>query len=313
MMRFLANRALAVLLFPPISIAMAWASPDPRLLSLVPPGAQIVAGMSIPMLRGRPDGFLLMSPEDLVDRRDFISLVAVDDSLIIDQMLFAAGGSDTSKLREHSLLMSGHFDQTRIFKAALENGASVTEFRGIRVLVQQPFSRERGTFKDLRWLAVIDSTVALFGTIPSVQQELDRHLAGSAADPSLMQKLARLCPDDATWSVFGTVKGNDEVEHALGSLDPLLANLVHDGDSFQFGVRYRRKVEVEYEITSPSSASAQANSSSLPQSPIGGNLKGSSPLPHQALTGDRVPVRGLVKVAMTRYNAWLAQVARPAG
>jgi hypothetical protein len=298
-----ANRALAMLLFPLISVGMTWAAPDPRLLSLIPPGAQIVAGVSNPMLLGRPDSFLLVSPNNVVDRRDFISLAGVDDSLIISQVIFAAGGSDTSKWGEHSLLMSGHFDQKRIFKAALQNGASVGEFRGIRVLVQQPLARELGTFKDVRWLAVIDSTVALFGTVSSVQQELDRQLAGSAVDPSLMQKLARLRADDATWSVLGTVERNDEVKHALGSLDPILASLVHDGDSVQFGVRYGRKVEVEYEITSPSSASAPANSL------IGGSLKGSSLLPHEMTVGS-ASVRGVVKVGMTRYKAWLAEVAR---
>jgi hypothetical protein len=312
MRRFHANRPLAMLLFPLISVAVTWASPDPRLLSLVPPGAQIVAGLSNPMLLSGETGFLLMSPNNVVDRRDFISLVGVDDSVVVHQMIFAAGGSDTSKLGEHSLLMSGHLDQKRIFKAALENGASVTEFRGIQVLVQQPLARERSTFKDVRWLAVIDSTVALFGTISSVQQELDRHLAGSAVDPSLMQKLARLRRDDATWSVLGTVKCNDAVKHALGSLNPILANLVHEGDSLQFGVRYGRKVEVEYEITSPSSASAHANSDSLTQSLMGGNLKGSSLLPHHDITGDSASVRGVVKVAMTRYKAWVVGFVIPA-
>jgi hypothetical protein len=46
MRRFHANRNLAMLLFPLISVAMTWASPDPKLLSLVPPGTQIVAGMT---------------------------------------------------------------------------------------------------------------------------------------------------------------------------------------------------------------------------------------------------------------------------
>jgi hypothetical protein len=312
MRRLRGNRTLAMLLFLPISAAVTWASPDPRLLSLVPPGTQIVAGVSNPMLHGRTDGFLLMSCEDVVDHRDFISLVGVDDSLIINQMLFAAGGSDTSKSGEHSLLMSGHFDQTRIFKAALDNGASVSEFSGIRVLVQQPLAREVGTFKDVRWLALIDSTVALFGTIYSVQQELNRLLAGSAADPSLMQKLARLRPDDATWSILGTVKRNDQVKHALSSLAPTLANLVHDGDSVQFGVRYGKKVEVEYEITSPSSASTQATPNSLTQSLIGANLERSLLPPHQDMTADSASVRGVVKVAMTRYKAWLVEVAQPA-
>jgi len=312
MKRFHANRTLAMLLFSLISVAMTWASPDPKLLSLVPPGTQIVAGVSNPMLHGRTDGFLLMSDEDVVDHRDFISLTGVDDSLIIDQMLFVAGGGDTSESREHGLLMCGHFDQARIFKAALENGAGVSEFRGIRVLVQRPLGRELGTFKGVRWLALIDSTLALFGTISSVQQELDRHLAGSAVDPALMQKLARLRPDDATWSVLGAVQPNDQVKHVLGSLDPTLSNLVQDGDSVQFGVRYGKQVEVEYEITSPSSASAQANLNSLTHSPIGGNLKGSLLLPHQDMTGDSASVRGVVNVAMTRYKAWLVEVAQPA-
>src|SRR5271170_2072066 len=310
MRRFHTNRNLAMLLFPLISVAMTWASPDPKLLSLVPPGTQLVAGMTNQLPRGRPDGFLLVRECNLVDRSDFLSLVGVDDSMIIHQIVFAAGGSDPSTLGEHSLLVSGHFDQKRIFRAAVENGARLSEFRGIRVLVQKPLPRDLGTLKDVRWLAVIDSTVALFGTISSVQQELDRQLAGSAVDPSLMHKLARLRRDDATWSVIRTVERNDQVRHALGSLDPILANLIHDGDSFQFGVRYGRKVEVEYEIKSSSSAPAQANSNSLTRTLVGGNLTGSSLLPLQDMTGDSAPLRGVVKVAMTRYTAWLDEVAR---
>jgi hypothetical protein len=246
----------------------------------------------------------------VVDRSDFISLAGVDDSMIIHQMIFAAGGSDTSKMGEHSLLISGHFDQERIFKAAVENGATVSEFRGFRVLIQHPFERELGTFKDVRWLAVIDSNVALFGTRFSVQQELDRHLARSAVDLSLMQKLERLRRDDATWSVLSMFRFDDEIEHALGSLDPMLAQLVHAGTSFLFGVRYGRKIEVEYEGTAPSSKSAQMIVNSPAESLVAGNLKGPLLLPHPGLTGEHASVRGVIKVAMDRYAAWLGESAR---
>jgi hypothetical protein len=47
--------------------------------------------------------------------------------MIIRQVIFVAGGSDV----EHSILMSGHFDQTRIFKTAVNNGAAVSEYKGI--------------------------------------------------------------------------------------------------------------------------------------------------------------------------------------
>jgi hypothetical protein len=312
MKQFNGSRTLAILLFPLISVEMlSAASPDSRILSLVPPGAHLVAGVSNPRPTGRPDGFLLMSRNNLLDRRDFISLAGVDDSMIIHQMIFAAGGSETSKLGEHSVLMSGHFDQKRIFKAAVENGATVTEFRGFQVLVQHPFERELGTFKDVRWLAVIDSSVALFGTRLSVQQELERHLAGSPVDPPLMQKLARLRRDDATWSIIEVFRCNDEIERALGSLDPILAKLLHDGNSFLLGIRYGRKVEVEYEGTVLSSVSAPAISNSSMQFLTGANPKGSSLLPGiEHLAEDRASVRGVVKVAMTRYAAWLEQFAR---
>jgi hypothetical protein len=252
-----------------------------------------------------------MSHNNLIDRRDFFSLAGVDDSMMIHQMIFAAGGSDTSNSAEHSVLMSGHFDQTRIFKAAVQNGATVTEFRGFQVLVQHPFERELGTFKDVRWLAVIDSSVALFGTRLSVQQELERHLAGSPVDPSLMQKVARMRRDDATWSILEVFRRNDEIEHALGSLDPILAKLLHDGKSFQLGIRYGRKVEVEYAGTVPSSVSAPAISNSSLQFLTGEDRKGSSLLPGiEHLAEDRAFVRGVVKIEMTRYAAWMAQFAR---
>jgi hypothetical protein len=125
-----------------------------------------------------------------------------------------------------------------------------------------------------------------------------------------MQRLARLRPDDATWSVLGMFKFDEEIAHALGSLDPVLANLVHAGTSFLFGVHYGRKIEVEYEGTVPTSESAHTLAHSPIESLVAGNLKGSSLLPHPDLTSERGSVRGVIKVATDRYAAWLAQVDR---
>ena len=306
-------RTLAMLFFPLIAVEMVWAAPpDPKLLSLVPPDTQLVAGACNQAHPGAPESFLLTGRYNLIDRRDFTSLAGVDDSMVIRQMIFAAGGSDPSTWEEHSILASGRFDQARIFKAAVSNGATVTEFKGFRVLVQQPFERELGSFKDVRWLAVIDSRVALFGTRFSVQQELDRYLDRSAVDPLLMQKVSRLRPDDATWSVLGRFDVDDELERAFGSLDPVLANLLHDRNSFQFGVRYRRKVEVEYEVTVPSGAPAQLISKFSTRSLVPVNSNGSSLLPRQGLAADRASVHGVVKVTTTRYAAWLAECAQAA-
>jgi len=307
MKRFHGIRTLAMLFFPLIAVGIVSAAPvDPKLLSLVPPGTQLVAGVSYQTLTGHPVSFVVTGHKNLVDRCDFISLAGVDDSKVIRQMIFAAGGSDSSTSGEHSILVSGRFDQARIFNAAVSNGATVTEFRGFRVLVQQPFERELGTFKDVRWLAVIESKVALFGTKSSVQQELDRYSARSAVDPLLMQKVSSLRADNATWSVLEMFDVDNGVEQVFASLDPVLANLIHDRKSFQFGVRYGKKVELEYDVSIPSAAPAQSISDFSGQSLVAGNRNGSSP------AGNGSSAHGVVKITIAQYRAWLAECAQAA-
>jgi hypothetical protein len=292
-------RTLAMLFFPLIAVEMASAAPpDVKLLSLVPPGTQLVAGASNQRHSGVPESFILTGRYNLIDRRDFLSLAGVDDSMRIGQMVFAAGGSDPRRWGEHSILVSGIFNQERIFKAAVQNGATVTEFKGVRVLVQQPFARELDTIKDVRWLAVLDSKVALFGTSMSVEDELGRYLDRSETDPSLAQKVSRLRADNATWSVLGAFDVDVELEHVFSSLDPVLANLIHDRKSFQFGVRYGRKVELEYDAIAPTNAPAQ---------PIS-NFSGQSLLPRQ----DPAGVHGVLKFNPAQYKAWLEECSRAA-
>ena len=161
------GNVLLTALLPFFAVASASAvTPDPKLLSLVPPTAQIVAGMNAPSVSGQPDSFLLITRNNTVDLLDFFALSGVDDSRVIQQIMMVAVEDRTNSLAEHSLLASGRFDQKRIFKAAAQNGATFNDFKGIRVLVVPPFGRDQATFREVRWLAVIDSSIALFGPSP---------------------------------------------------------------------------------------------------------------------------------------------------
>src|SRR5215472_9789622 len=129
-----------VLFFPLVLIGIAGAaSPDPRILSLVPPEAQLVAGISASSVQDQPDNFVLMTHNNRVDLGDFFALIGADSSRTIHQMVFVAMASDSGRLNEHSLLVSGNFDQPQIFKSAAEGGAVQTSYRGIPVLEIQPF------------------------------------------------------------------------------------------------------------------------------------------------------------------------------
>jgi hypothetical protein len=242
-----------------------------------------------------------------MDLNDFMALSGADDSRVIEQVIMVASDGGGA-LAEHSLLASGHFDQGLIYRSAYKSGAgaNATRYRGILVLAMQPFARERDSFHDVRWLAVMDSKLALFGTMDIVQQELDRYMAHSVADPALERRLAHLRRDDATWCVATLPDHNSEIKAVFKMLDARLAELLRAGDTIQFGVRYGRQVEFEYEVGLASRPDAESVQASL-QPPVTGPKEPSS-LPVADLMSVDDGVRGVLKVSKERYEAWKAEV-----
>jgi hypothetical protein len=298
------RRALALLPILCAAIASA-APPDPRLLSLVPGSPQLIAGISS---SSRESHFLLMTRNNEVDFQDFLALSGVDDARLIHQVILVAAIAVSGR-PEHSLLASGHFDQARIFTAAVQNGAGVDEYRGIQLLVLQPFARERAELKDVRSLAILGSDVVLFGSPASVQEEMDRYIARNAPDPSLTQRLAHLHGDDETWCVVENFVHNSDIHGALGLLDTTLASLTDDGDVVLFGIHLGRRVRFEYEITRASGGSSQPIFARLVRSLAGEGIKDSSLLPVSEGTGDGRSERGELQVSRARYETWIQEVS----
>ena len=48
-------------------------SPNPKLLSLVPPAARVIAGMKAPSSDVQPKSFMLVTPNNSIDLVDFIA------------------------------------------------------------------------------------------------------------------------------------------------------------------------------------------------------------------------------------------------
>jgi hypothetical protein len=308
MRRFRFGEVVLAVLFPFFTIAPTSAvMPDAKLLSLVPPKAQSVAGMIAPRRSTEPSSFLLITHNNLTDLNDFMALSGADDSRVIEQVIMVASDGGGA-LAEHSLLASGHFDQGLLYRSAYGSGAGANEtrYRGIPVLAMQPFARERDSFHDVRWLAVMDSKLALFGTIAIVQQQLDRYMAHSVADPALERRLAHLRRNDATWCVATLPGHNSEIEAVFKMLDARLAELLRAGDTIEFGVRYGRQVEFEYEVGLASRRDAKLVQAFL-QPPVT-RPKEPSSLPVADLMSVDDGVRGVLKVSKVRYEAWKAEV-----
>jgi len=244
----------------PISPA---ATADQKLLSLVPPGAQAVARISSPSPSAIMGHFVLISRKNGIDYNDFLALTGADSTLDVRELIYVVAADSSGMLNEHSLLASGNFDRECIYRSALSSGASVTHYRGLPVLVVQPFARERSEFNEVRWLAIPDSSILLFGSIASVQHELDRHLDRSTADPRLVARLARLRRDDNSWCVLSPLTWNSDIRDSLAAINPKLAELLKDGDTLQFGIHYGRQIEFEYEITTLTTEGTRSISDSL--------------------------------------------------
>ena len=301
------SELLAMLLFPILAAGMARSfSPDQRLISLVPSDAKVVAGIGAPTTHGQqPSAFLLITPNNAADLNDFLALSGVDDARVIHQVILIATKRGTGNLEEHSLLASGHFNQGRIFKAAVENGAELGQYRGVRIVVLSPFQREHQSRSDVRWLAVVDENVTIFGTIENVRSELDRYLDKEAADLPLMLSLAQLSGEYRSWCLVRTLAQNDLILHALGSLDPEFAKRVHDGDTILFGIHYGRRIRFDYVLT-PSNSSA----GSTPMAPLFSGTSNLTVYPLMAAsTQVNGSIRGTANLSTTRYEKWLSEVS----
>jgi hypothetical protein len=302
------SRLSATLLFPIMAAGVGRSfSPDLRLISLVPSDAEMVAGIGAPTMYGQqPNTFLLITPNNAADLNDFLALSGVDDARVIHQVILVATKQATRNPDRHSLLASGHFNQARIFKAAVENGAVVDQYRSVGIVVLSPFQRERQSLPDVRWLAIVSENVAILGTIEDVRAELDRHLDKARADVPLMRWLAQLEGDDMSWCLVRTLAQNDLILHALRSLDPEFARRVHDGDTILFGIHYGRRIRFEYILTA-SVASAEAGSPSLV--PTSGTPNATAYPLMAASPQVNGSIRGRMYLSTTRYEKWLADVS----
>jgi hypothetical protein len=302
-----AIKLLLMVILPFFKVASVSAvAPNPSLLSLVPPSARVVAGMNAPSRGSQPRGFLLITHNNSVDLDDFIALTGGDPTRVIRQVIIVAAEDGRGGLTEHSLLVGGQFDPTLTRRSTA--GASATRYRDIPVLMVKPFAREQANFNDVRLLALIDSNVAIFGTITLVKQELDRYLSRSVADPFLVQKLARLRRDDDTWCVLTRPVSSNEIRSVLEAVGATLADQLQEGGTFEFGIHYGRRVEFEYELNTPASVGAESLSLSLAHSLAGPDVTESSRLVTSPPSRTDGVVQGALKVSRARYDAWVAEV-----
>lgn len=303
-----------ILLYSLVLTGTAHPSPDPRLTCLIPGEAQLVSGISASSSRGQPSNFVLMTGKNQIDLTDFYALTGGDDTRRIHQIALVAL-SDKAMLDEHSLLASGYFDKSRTFKAAISAGATIAMYRGIEVAEIQPFGRERKSFNEARWLAILDSGVLVFGSIDLIRLELDRYLSHGDSDESLLRRLGHLRSKNQEWCVLsGSIDRlalpvwREEIHSTLTAINPELANTALSADEFEFGLFFGRHVELEYFL---SGVPDRNSSSSI--DPLNKKV-GEAALPTSLLasidqSAEMNTTHRIITIPTSRFEDWLSEIA----
>lgn len=294
-----AKTVLLLFLLGAAGVAACALPSDARLLSLVPPDSKIIASMLRPTGHDQFGSFLLLTENNRLDLQDFFAVSGADTSRSIQQVVFTAGAGQRGALSEHSLLVSGHFDRDAIFRSARSDKANAEDYRGVAILAVPPFERELKTLHGLRWLAILDSRVAIFGTTEIVERELDRYLAKSQPDPMLMERLSRLGRNDDSWCLLPAPKEGGVVQTVFKDLDGQLGEVVKEGRPLEFGIHFGRSVEITVSSEALATAGSQAQPNSQPEvSPGASYFLGNS-------GGESTLTRTVVKVPRRRYEKWL--------
>src|SRR5271170_3892637 len=108
MRRFQGRRSILFAFLACLAVPISSAA-DHKLLSLISPGAQIVASICAPSSPSSTDNFVLMTHNSGIDLNDFYALSGVDSTRVIHELIFVAAANTVGQLSEHSLLASGNF------------------------------------------------------------------------------------------------------------------------------------------------------------------------------------------------------------
>ena len=280
--------------------------PDLRLLSLVPPDSEIVAGAAAPLHEHHRGNFLLFTRANTLDIEDFFALLGPDPSLEIDQVIFAASAGPGGASLEHSLLAIGHFDTGRLYKSANAT-SNVRNYHGVQAIVVHPFERERSLLGCDRLFAIIDSRLAIFGTAASVEEEIDRYLTGTPPDASIVQTLSQLRKQNETWCLVSSLSLGAEIARVLRSLDPAFGEIDESSDTLLFGITYGKQIEFEYEVNGAPPDDHGVLVSLSPTERAFNPSDGGELMLHSTTAAER-GFRRVVKVSRVRYDKWLANM-----
>ncbi|HTM16281.1 MAG TPA: hypothetical protein VL135_05235 [Terracidiphilus sp.] len=236
-------------------LALAWsaslsclASPtNSKLLWLVPPGAQMVAGFENYQDEHHHGQLLLSTRNNRLDLADWQSIAGVDHKRAVEEVIEVAASPVGGQLPEHLLLVAGRFDREKIFRSLQVNGGKQTEYRGQTVMLIKPFAREKGVMAGTRWLIILEDRLAMLGTPSIVKSALQRYLNHADVDMLLRERLSQLPLDVSSWNVLSSLPQAPTGYTTAQPASPW-ARFFEGANVLMVGTRFGSKIRVHFAL-----------------------------------------------------------------
>ncbi|HXS77474.1 MAG TPA: hypothetical protein VN753_14940 [Terracidiphilus sp.] len=230
-----------------LSVSCAASPTNSKLLWLVPPGAQIVAGFENYHDPGHHGQLLLTTRNNRLDLADWQAIFGVDHKRISEEVIEVAASSVGGQLPEHLLLVAGSFDAAAILRSAQLNGSKRIDYEGQSVILVDPFTREKGVMTDTRWLIILDNRVVMFGTPSIVKEALHRYLSHSDIDMILRERLSQLPREVSSWNVLSSLPKAPTEFRATHRTSPW-TKFFEGANVMMVGVHFGSKIHVHFSL-----------------------------------------------------------------
>lgn len=277
-----------------------------KLLWLVPPGAQIVAGFENYKDEHHHGQLMLTTRNNRLDLADWQAIAGVDNRRSFHEIVEVASSAQGGRLAEHLLLVAGRFDREKIFQSLRRLGAKETLYEGQIVMLIEPFPREHGLMIGTRWLIILDNSVALFGTPPTVIAAMNRYVQHADIDMVLRERLSQLPPDVSSWNVLSSLPKAPTQYIAPQPTNPW-ARVLAGANVLIVGTRFGAKIRIHFALHGNENRGAEffkEKSASFAEV-FAPEHTGSSRPPRLAnveLGPDRV--QGSIQLSRKQFDAW---------
>jgi hypothetical protein len=229
----------------------ALASVDSGLLSLVPSGAKIVAGIDVTHARNSEFGQYLLSKMQNEDAhfQEMIDQTGFDPRRDLQDIVFETGdpGATGKASSSFAILARGNFDAAKIKALATAKGAAVVSFNGVDMVVE---SKKQG---QQTAIAFPEVGVAVMADLSTMQQIIATLASPAVMDTDLKSRINVIGNANDAWFV-SMVGGSFLADHAgqAGQQAKALQGVLQSSG----GVKLGAMIETTFDATTRSAQDA---------------------------------------------------------